>query len=296
MSKTVVLIILFFIAGAFKSKLAIDKSNPAYQIFTGPKAKITTYDKMMKELDSYDVVFFGEIHNNSLCHWLQLQVLKSLNQSDDKEVVLGLEMIESDNQLILDEFLSGTIRENHFKAEARLWDSYKTDYAPLVNFAMKHKFPVIATNIPRRYASLVARKGISALEQLSEEAKRFMAPLPIEVDYDLEGYKELSKMMNGHKGHGMGKNLVDAQAIKDATMAYFIIENISENSVFYHLNGSFHSKNKEGIVHYLQKERPDLSIATIMMVEQEDITKLEESHKQLADYIIAIPSDMTRTY
>ena len=213
MKNLLLFILLIFIIGAFKP-------NPAYQIFSGDKSKALDFDKMIKGLNDADVVFFGESHNNSICRWLQLQVLKALGEATGKDVIVGAEMFEADDQLILDEYLNGTIQEKHFMKEAKLWDNYETDYAPMVNYAKEKKMSFIATNIPRRYASLVARKGMEALSELDNEAKKYMVPLPVEVNYELLSYKEMSKMMGGHMGHGMGNKMIDAQAIKDATMAY----------------------------------------------------------------------------
>lgn len=275
------------------------KPKPAYQIFTGEKAKSVDFDKMMKGLKDADVVFFGEVHNNSVCHWLQLQVLKELGSTTGKEIIIGAEMFEADNQLILNEYLSGLIKEDHLKKEAKIWDNYKTDYRPMVEFAKKNSLPFIATNVPRRYANIVARNGLEGLEKLDDEARKFVAPLPIDVDYELSSYKEIARMMGGHmkgnKNDG-GNKMVNAQAIKDATMAHFISENLVEGKVFYHLNGSFHSKNKEGIVAFLKQLNPELNIVTITMVEQEDMEKLEEDNQGQADFVIVIPDDMTKTY
>ena len=291
MKNLLLFILLIFLVGAFKPK-------PAYRIFSGDKSKAIDFDRMMKDLKDADVVFFGESHNNSICHWLQLQVLKTLSEATGKDVIVGAEMFEADDQLILTEYLSGLIKEELFKKEAKVWDNYKTDYAPIVNYAKVHDFSFIATNVPKRYANIVARNGLDALDQLDDEAKKYIAPLPIEIDYELSTYKEVADMMAGHMGHGSisGKNMVGAQAIKDATMAYFISENLSEKKVFYHINGSFHSKNKEGIVYFLNKSNPDINIYSITMVEQDDIHDLEEAYLGLADYIIAIPSDMTKTF
>ena len=291
MRKITFFMLAIFILGAFKPK-------PAYQIFSGEKSKSINFDKMMKSMKDADVVFFGESHNNSICHWLQLQVLKSLAETTGKNVVVGAEMFEADDQLVLTEYVNGIIKEEHFKREAKIWDNYKTDYAPIVNFAKAQNYSFIATNIPRRYARLVARSGLGALDKLDKEAKKYMAPLPIVVDYKLPGYVEMAKMMAGHSVHSIGgaKNMIAAQAIKDATMAYFIHENLSDEKVIFHINGTLHSKNKEGIVHYLKKYRPGLKIVTITTVEQDEIYELNEENKSLADFIIAIPEDMTRTF
>ena len=289
MKHALLFLLLILSVGAFKPK-------PAYQIFSGEKSKAIDFDKMMKGLKDADVVFFGESHNNSINHWLQLQVLKSLGEATEKAIIVGAEMFEADDQLILNEYLKGLIKEDHFIKEAKVWKNYKTDYAPMVNYSKKHELSFIATNVPRRYANLVARNGLDALDQLNDEAKKYITPLQIEIDYELPGYKEMAKMMAGHMGDSSGKKIVAAQAVKDATMAYFIAENLPEGKVMYHFNGSFHSKNKEGIVYYLQKSRPELKIVTITVVEQDEIETLEEADQGLADYIIAIPTDMTKTY
>lgn len=273
------------------------KPRPSYQIFTGDKAKAIDFDKMMKGLKDADIVFFGETHNNSICHWLQLQVLKELGEVTEKDIVIGAEMFEADAQLVLNEYLEGIIKEDHLKKEGKVWDNYKTDYAPIVNYAKDNEIPFIATNVPRRYANVVARKGLASLENLDDQAKSYIAPLPIAIDYELSTYKEIEDMMGGHMGgHGSSKNMVDAQAVKDATMAHFIAANWSEGKVFYHLNGSFHSKNHEGIVAFLQKLNADLKIITIHVADQDTIDSLDEENTGLADITIAVPSDMTKTY
>lgn len=78
-------------------------------------------------------------------------------------LILGAEMFESDNQVILNEYLAGLISQSSFENEARLWPNYKTDYKPLVEFAKTNKLQFVASNVPRRYASLVNSKGFEDL-------------------------------------------------------------------------------------------------------------------------------------
>jgi uncharacterized iron-regulated protein len=152
----------------------------------------------------------------------------------------------------------------------------------------------VASNIPRRYANLVYREGIQALDSLSDTAKQWIAPLPIEVDLSLPGYTEMIEMMGGHGAGKDAENLAKAQAVKDATMAHFIRTHL--NGTLLHINGAYHSQNYEGIVWYLKKAHPHLKIATIHTVEQEDVDKLEDEHMNTADFIICIPADMTKTH
>lgn len=283
MKKLIVLLIVFVSAYG----IAQDKSP--YQIFD-KNGKKSSYEKLLKASSKTEVVLFGEYHNNSVIHWLQLELTKDLAEKTD--LVLGAEMLEADNQTQLNQYLKGEINQKALDTLARLWNNYKTDYKPLVDFAKEKKFDFIATNIPRRYASMVFRKDLVALDSLSTEEKSWIAPLPIEFDVNLPGYQAMMNMQGGHAGDKMPK----AQAIKDATMAYFINKNLKENSVFIHYNGTYHSDNFEGINWYLKKYNPEIKIVTIATVEQKDIAKLEKEHNNKADFIIVIDEDVTKTY
>ena len=62
--------------------------------------------------------------------------------------------------------------------DARPWPNYDTDYRPMVEVAKQEGLPVICANAPRRYVSLAGRSGREALEQLPQEARQWLAPLP----------------------------------------------------------------------------------------------------------------------
>ena len=267
----------------------IAQDKKAYQFFDS-KGKKVTYEKVLKASEKTDVVLFGEYHDNSLVHWLQLEFTKDLAKR--KNLVLGAEMLEADNQEVVNRYLKGEINQKGLDTLARLWINYKTDYKPLVDFAKSKQIDFIATNIPRRYASLVFRKDLVALDSLSLQEKAWIAPLPIAFDINLPGYKSMMGMQGGHAGEKMPK----AQAIKDATMAYFINKNRKENSVFIHYNGTYHSDNYEGINWYLKKLDDNIKIITIAMVEQKDLGKLESENNNKANFILVIDEDMTKSY
>ncbi len=265
----------------------------AWQLFDKEGKKVT-YPQMFESLKKADMIFFGELHNNAISHWLQLELTIDLYNLDSAGLILGAEMFERDNQLILDEYVERKIRDRDFEAGARLWNNYKTDYKPLVVFAVEKRIPFIATNIPRRYAALVNQRGFEALEGLSVEARSFVAPLPIPYDPDLPGYKAMIQM--GGPAMNANENLPKAQAAKDATMAWFIVSALSPGKRFLHFNGSYHSDNDEGIVWYMNKYKPGLKIKTITTVEQDDLSSLEEKSVGKADYILVVNERVSKTY
>jgi uncharacterized iron-regulated protein len=201
-------------------------------------------------------------------------------------------MFEADNQTVLDAYLQDSIDYQGLDSLARLWINYKTDYAPLVNFAKENKLPLVATNIPRPYANKVHKKGFSALDSLTVLEKSWMAPLPIVFDSELSTYKNILVMMGEHGT----PELVKAQALKDATMAHFISSNHKSNHLFLHYNGAYHSDFHEGILWYLKSAKSELKYTTINTVSQENINSLLVENKQKADFIICVDSNMTTTY
>ncbi len=281
------IVFLIFSIGFFIGSSAQNKQS--YQVFN-QKGKKVCYRKIINSSQKSDVLLFGEFHDNSVAHWLELEITKDL--LGKKNIVLGAEMLESDNQKQVNQYLKAEINQKKLDSTARLWTNYKTDYKPLVDFAKELKLAFIATNIPRRFASLVFKNGFKALDKLSDEEKTWIAPLPILYDAKLPGYVKMVQEMGGHGG----ENLPKAQAVKDATMAYFINKNRVENSLFIHYNGSYHSDNFEGIYWYLKQQNPNLKISTIATVSQKDISKLEAENYNKATFIIVIDEDVTKTY
>ncbi len=254
------------------------------------KGKKVSYKRMLKTLGEKDMVLFGELHNNPIAHWLQYELTTDLHAK--RPLILGAEMIEADNQVELNDYLSSKIDYKALDSTARLWNNHKTDYAPLVDFAKDNSLVFVASNVPRRYASMVYKGGFEALDSLPAQEKEWIAPLPITYDAELPGYQNILKMMGDHGS----PTLVMAQAIKDATMAHFILQNYKEGSLFLHYNGAYHSNDYEGILWYLQLDRPELKYSTISTVTQENVHKLEDENKDIADFIICVDQNMTTTY
>lgn len=249
-----------------------------------------SYEVMLDSLAQKEVVLFGELHNNPIAHWLQVELTRDLHENG--EITLGAEMFEADNQLALSAYLADSITQEGLDTLARLWSNYETDYAPLVNFARTHDLNFVATNVPRRYASLVYRKGFEALDSLSAQEHAWMAPLPIQFDPELPQYQKILTDMGDHGTPG----IVKAQALKDATMAHFILQSYVPGAQFIHYNGAYHSDFYEGILWYLKGARPELNCGTISTVSQADVHRLEDEHLGRADFIICVDEDMTTTY
>jgi uncharacterized iron-regulated protein len=281
---------LIFILFLFIITAGFTGSKNAYEIFDGQGQK-ADFSSIVEQAKKVDVVLFGELHDNPISHWLQLELTRELLK-DNRALVLGAEMFEADDQIPMNEYLAGLISEKTFKDEVKLWPNNKTDYRPLMELAKSSKVPFIATNVPRRYANLVYSKGIKALDSLDKEALRWIAPLPIAYDAELRCYKEIYEAAGGHGG----QNLPQSQALKDATMAYFINKNIGKGRRFIHYNGAYHSNYHQGIEWYLKRHNKDLKILTISTMETDSSSLMPPTEKGIADFVIITPSSMTKTH
>lgn len=276
------------------------QDKKVYQIYNKNERK-TDFGKMIKELSKYDVVLFGEHHNNAVNHWLQLQTTKALYEVKGNQLILGAEMFERHQQNQLTNYLKGTISDIEFQKNTKLWSNYKTDYKPLVDFAKEKNLDFIATNVTRQYASYVSKNGLESLDTISTNEKLLLARLPITIDYEAPGYPEMIKMMGDHAGI-KAKQFVAAQALKDATMAESILNNWNENALFLHYNGDYHSKNYGGIYWYLKFFRPNLKIAVIEILEtanlNEKLSVIKSKNENITttEFIIVFPKDSPKSY
>lgn len=288
--------LILLVMSLFQIHQLFSQDKPAYVIYTA-NGKKTTFEKLINASENKELVLFGEFHDNPISHWLQLELTKKMYAEVGSNLQLGFEMFEQDQQALLSQYISGNLTAKQFKDTMRLWPNYETDYAPIVEFARTNKLFCVASNVQRKYASLLFKKGRKALDTLSLTIKAQMASIDFKVDTTLSQYREVFTM-GGHMGVNMGMNMVESQAFKDATMAQFILANPGrkEGSVHLHFNGAFHSDFHQGILWYVQQKQPDIRVLTISTVTQEDVRKLDKEHLGRADFIICVPESMTRTH
>lgn len=225
---------------------------------------------VLRAMGTADAVFLGEQHDDAPTHRLQRVLLEAAHAAYGarRPVALGLEMAERDVQLVLDEYLAGTIRERDYLAAARPWANYAADYRPLVEYAREHGLPVIAANAPGRYVNLVSREGEAALAGLDRQARAFLPPLPVAPPSGplATKFRALMEGMAGHTSpHGAsphgGAPTVDgmlaAQNLRDAAMAEALARWLAAHrgGLVLHLNGVFHSEAGLGVPEHLARYR-----------------------------------------
>lgn len=191
-----------------------------YKIYDVAKKKEISFADLAKSLKKVDVVFFGEEHDDSLAHALQVQLLEQMHVVKKGKLALSLEMFQTDVQLTLDEYMQGIINEKQMLDASRPWKTYNSDYRPMVEFAKANNLYVLAANAPAKYTNMVTRGGLEALDKLSDAGKAYLAPLPIDT---LSGryHEKFADLLGAHASMGTLK-LYQSQNLWDATMAWQI--------------------------------------------------------------------------
>lgn len=269
----------------------------AYRVLDAQN-RASNWEKLLRAAAGADVVLFGELHNHPIAHWLQLELVRSLVKQN-RAVVLGFEQFETDQQEFLDAVMNGTLPLDSLPRRTRVWPNYAIDYKHILAFALEKGVPLVATNCPRAYASRTYREGPEVLPTLPDTSRALLAPVPFEIDYTQSQYQEMMTMMAGHgetPDTVTGRRFVAAQALKDATMAHRIMQNLPTRGTFVHLNGSFHSDYFQGIQWYLKKTRPGLRVVTIGFVEGPDATAPADDTRNRADFIIVAPETFPHSY
>ena len=290
-----------------------------FQVFTGAGAKATLED-VVRAMGGVQVVFVGETHDDPTAHHLELELLQraqaayGAGSAEPRPVALSLEFFERDAQLPLDEYLAGLVPESVLRTDARPWPRYQTDYRPMVEFAKEQKLAVIAANAPRRYVTMVARRGRAALDELGEQARTLLPPLPYpaaSTSYRDQWIATISRVMEmeGMKcgmpvahaaappgAHGNMGNQFDSQVLWDASMAHAIARHLEAQpaALVLHMVGGFHVERGTGTPEQLAGYRPGTRALIVSLRPVEDIGAFQPAPAgQWGDFVIQTEKSRT---
>ena len=252
------------------------------RVVSAATGRTIPFAQMADEAAKADVVFFGEQHDDDETHRAELALLTAIGERR-REVILSLEMFERDVQPLLDAYLAGRISEDNFRAQSRPWPNYAADYRPLVELAKAKGWPVIASNVPRRLASIVSRRGLPAIDSLAAAERAFVArdlQCPKDRYYD----NFVAVMGGAHGGTSapavpgarpMTDLFYESQCVKDETMAEAIAEARAKSggAVVLHVTGAFHSDFGLGTVSRVARRLPSERTVVVSAVPTRDPMK-----------------------
>ena len=254
-----------------------DAPSVAQRVVASQSGRTIAFSQMADAAARADVVFFGEQHDDAETHRAELALLTAIGERRTN-VVLSLEMFERDVQPLVNAYLSGTLSEADFREQSRPWPNYGADYRPLVELAKAKKWPVVASNVPRRLASMVSRRGLPAVDSLVP-AERALVAAELLCPKD-QYYTNFVEVMGG--GHGGASqpgapspmsNMTDlfyqAQCIKDETMAESIAAartKAGSDAIIVHFTGSFHTDFGLGTAARVRRRSPDAKTIVVSAV------------------------------
>ena len=285
-----ILLFIALFAQLATTAAAQEAPAPLYKAFDS-KGREVKLEEIIDALEAADVLFVGETHDDANGHKVEAELLRRADErysradGRGRAVALSLEMFERDVQTVVDEYLAGLISERHFLLSSRPWNNYATDYKPLVEYARARHIPVIAANAPARYVSRVSSQGQGSLASLSKEARGWLPPLPFAEASPAYAAKfnevmggaastppssTQSQAANPHaqaNPHG-GAHLLEAQTLRDASMAYAISEFLKRgrDSLVVQVNGTFHSEGRMGVPEHLARYRKKARAVVVTII------------------------------
>lgn len=273
-----------FVCAILFSQLIASAQIPEGSVLFDRDGNEVDYSALIDRLKDAQIVLFGELHGVEATHVMEQNIAQSLFENVGDKLILGGEMWEFDQQVIINEYKNKLISDKQFTADARLWPNYNRDYRSFLDIARENNLDFIATNIPRRYASVVYHNGPDALLKFDKATQKQLPKLPFTFDKDLPIYADIAEQVGGHGS----ENLATAQAIKDATMAKYILDNTKKKNLFFHIHGEYHSKEFQGIYNYVKQEKGKWDVVSISSVMQKDTSKLDDDNYARADFIFVV--------
>ena len=273
----------------------------ANRVYDTHHKRFIDFEAMLADVTTADVLFLGEQHDDTATHRLEAGALEGLARRRSN-VVLAMEMFERDVQPSLDDYLAARTTEADFLAASRPWPRYATDYRPLVEFARTYKWPVIASDVPRRLASLVAARGLKTILDSLSTTDRAYAARDLECPHD-NYFAHFAKAMGGmpsHAGSSTAQSAADkaatiertylAQCLKDETMSESVATAFTvapPRVLVVHVNGAFHSDYGLGTAERVKRRLPGKRIVVVSFVPVHNLDAPDgKSQRTLADFIV----------
>ena len=235
------------------------------------------WNEVVAAMASADVVLFGEMHG----HPLGLAVAQELWEDiliASPQAVLAMEFYERDQQVALDDYLSGvTDRKAFEKAAGKDKGNNPPGHARMIDASKEAGRPILAANAARRYVKLARIDGYEALEVLgASQQALFNVPIGDGEGAYKDRFMELMGGMGDHADPERAASFFRSQSVWDATMGQSIVDGLELGSPVAHVVGYFHvqfgnEQGGSGLIDSIRaRSHRELNIVSIIQLARDD--------------------------
>ena len=250
-------------------------------IISANTEKTVTFDELMNDLNSSQIVFIGERHTNPSHHAVQLKIIEAVFKNRHSMKV-GMEMFDRSYQPVLDLWTAGLLEEEIFLRKVHWYANWRFDfelYRNIFSFIKQNRIKIVALNIPFHIPSRIRVGGI---DNLGDDDKQY---LPKEIDSSNTAHRNYAEgVFNRHhfKSNVKFNDFYMAQCVWDEGMAESVASNLGNKTIVV-LAGNGHIQYKYGIPDRAFR-RTGASFRTIYLAPVG-----EEVELGIADYIWVTP-------
>lgn len=230
-------------------KLAIEDLSKSFDEGTIISAKTGTpvsFEDLMADLATVQVVYIGENHADPAHHEIQLRIIRELFKKHP-DMSVGMEMFDRTYQQVLNLWSAGKLCQETFLKRVHWYTNWRFNfelYSDILDFIKEKKIRLVGLNIPFHIPPKIAIGGI---ESLSYEEKRH---LPKKIDTSNTAHRAFVKEVFEHhrhiKGRGDFENFHMAQCVWEDIMAESIALNL-DGGIMAVLVGNGHIKYGFGV-------------------------------------------------
>ena len=190
-------------------------TGPIYEV---AEKKYKSVADAVYEMNSSQIIFIGEHHDNPHHHMNQLQIIRELHEVAERPMAIGLEMFASGDQEILDRWIAGKLQQAEFiKVYYRRWGLPWPLYRDIFLYARDHQIPLVGLNVADKVVKKVAQQGYSSLT--SKELAQLPPGVTCNVSARYEDFIEKVYSWHGSKKDKSFANFCEAQVLWDTVMA-----------------------------------------------------------------------------
>ena len=228
--------------------VAIEKPDFTHEpgtILSAVTGEPVSFEDMMDDVASAQVIYVGERHTNPRHHEIQLEIIRALHERGHP-VAVGMEMFDYTYNPVLDKWVRGELAETELLEQTHWYANWRFDYAlyrPIMEFIRAEQLPLIGLNIPFHLPAKIATGGLDNLRPSEREH------LPRDMDLSDDAHR--AYVENIFSKHNMrGRDNFDyfyqAQVTWDEAMAEAIAHALN-SEIWVIIVGNGHIVNKFGI-------------------------------------------------